>query len=228
MEPEHEETLIIPAGRKELEAELIIPARARGLIVFAHGSGNPHRLPRNARVGAAMRERGFGTLMLDFLTPEEERQAALDTHPRFDVPLLASRLGEVTDWVRGRRAASNLRLGYFAVGSGAAAALIAASRRPRVVLAVVSRGGRPDLAREALERVQTPTLLIVGGDDETVLEVNKDAYERIPSTKQLAIVPGASHSFEEPGALDQVARLADGWFREHLSAPPERASFMRL
>lgn len=228
MRPEHEETLIIPAGRKELEAELIIPADARGLIIFAHGSGSAHRLPRNARVGAALRSAGFGTLMLDYLTPEEEQQAALDAHPRFDVPLLASRLGEVTEWIRGRRAATDLRLGYFGVGSGTAAALIAASRRPRLVHAVVSRGGRPDLARDALDRVQAPTLLIVGGDDETVLELNKDAYERIPSAKQLAIVPGASHLFEEAGALEQVARLAASWFREYLSANPGPNLFMRL
>ncbi len=228
MRVDHEETLLISAGRKELEAELIIPAGATGLIIFAHGSGSPHRQPRNARVGAAMRERGFGTLMLDFLTADEERQAALDAHPRFDVPLLASRLGEVTEWIRGRRAVSQLRLGYFGVGSGAAAALIAASRRPRLVHAIVSRGGRPDLARDALDRVQAPTLLIVGGDDDTVLELNKDAYERIPSAKQLAIVPGASHLFEEPGALEQVAKLAEGWFREHLSANPEPSLFMRL
>lgn len=228
MEIEHDETLLIPAGRNELEAELIIPAEARGLIVFAHGSGSPHRLPRNARVGAALRELGFGTLMLDFLTPDEERQAALDAHPRFDVPLLASRLGEVTEWIRGRTAANGLRLGYFGIGSGTAAALIAASRRPRLVHAIVSRGGRPDLARDALDRVQAPTLLIVGGDDETVLELNKGAYERIPSAKHLAIVPGASHLFDEPGALDQVVRLADNWFREHLAANPQPALFMRL
>ncbi len=228
MRPEHEETLIIPAGRKELEAELIIPAEARGLIIFAHGSGSAHRLPRNARVGAAMRERGYGTLMLDFLTAEEERQASLDAHPRFDVPLLASRLGEVTEWIRGRRAVSTLLIGYFGVGSGTAAALIAASRRPRLVHAIVSRGGRPDLARDALDRVQAPTLLIVGGDDDTVLELNKDAYERIPSAKQLAIVPGSSHLFEEAGALDQVAYLAGNWFDEHLSANPQPSLFMRL
>lgn len=228
MQAEHEETLLIPAGRKELEAELIIPADARGLIIFVHGSGSSHRLPRNAAAGAAMRELGYGTLMLDFLTPEEEREAALDEHPRFDVPLLASRLGEVTEWIRGRRAATGLLLGYFGVGSGTAAALMAASRRPRLVHAVVSRGGRPDLARDALDRVQAPTLLIVGGDDETVLELNKDAYERLPSAKQLAIVPGATYSFEEPGAMEQVTRLADGWFSENLVENPEPSLFARL
>ncbi|MDP1827657.1 MAG: hydrolase [Archangium sp.] len=216
---EYEQTLIIPAGRKELEGDLLVPVDAFGLVLFAHGSGSSRKSPRNLLVAEALRERGLGTLLFDLLTPDEERRDAETAHLRFDVPLLASRLGAVTDWIQGRGAARGLALGYFGASTGAAAAMIAASRRPRSIRAVVSRGGRPDLARDALERVQAPTLLIVGGADLAVLELNEDALDRIPAAKQLAIVPGATHLFEEPGALEQVARLAGDWFLEHLAVP---------
>jgi putative phosphoribosyl transferase len=215
---EAEQTLIIPAGQVELEGELIIPADALGLVLFAHGSGSSRRSPRNQSVAAALRERGLGTLLFDLLTPAEDEQ---DAHVRFDIPLLAKRLGEVTGWIQGRHAVLGLPLGYFGASTGAAAALIAASRLPRTIHAVVSRGGRPDLARDALERVQAPTLLIVGGDDPTVLELNEDALDRLPSVKKLVVIPGATHLFEEPGALDRVARLAGDWFLEQLAAPAQ-------
>ncbi len=216
MTADHEETLIIPAGRRELEGELVIPVDAKGLVLFAHRNGSNRHAARSQFMATALRAQGLGTLLFDLLTPEEERDAELDPHPRFDVPLLATRLGEVTDWLEGRSAVRELPLGYFAASTGAAAALIAAARRPRTISAVVSRGGRPDLAREALDRVQAPTLFIVGGEDSTVLELNEDALARIPAQKHLVVVPGATHSFDEPGALFEVGRLASDWFLEHL------------
>lgn len=216
-----EQTLLIPAGRKELEGDLVVPADAFGLVLFAHGSGSSRKSPRNVLVAEALHERGLGTLLFDLLTPDEEQRDAETAHLRFDVPLLAGRLGAVTDWIQGRGAARGRMLGYFGASTGAAAALVAAARRPRTIRAVVSRGGRPDLARDALERVQAPTLLIVGGADHAVLELNEDALDRIPGPKQLAIIPGATHLFEEPGALEDVARLAGDWFLDHLAAPAE-------
>ena len=213
---EHEETMIIPAGRRELEGRLIIPEGATALVLFAHGSGSSRHSQRNQFVAASLREHGLGTLLFDLLTNDEERKADRDPQPRVDVPLLASRLVEVTDWIRGRRAAQSLPLAYFGASAGSAAALIAASRTPRSIFAVVSRGGRPDLAGEALDRVQAPTLLIVGGEDSTVLEINENALERIPAPRHLVVVPGATHLFEEPGALSEVGRLASDWFLGHL------------
>lgn len=219
---EHDEKVIIPAGRRELEGELVIPAGARALVLFAQGSGSSRHSQRNQFVAAALRERGLGTLLFELLTAEEEREAVKTTQPRFDVPLLATRLGEVTDWVHTRRAARELAVGYFGTSTGAAAALIAAARRPRSIFAVVSRGGRPDLARDALDRVQAPTLMIVGGEDATVLALNEDALGRIPAPRHLVVVPGATHLFEEPGALYEVARLASDWFSGHLAPQPDQ------
>ena len=210
---EREETLIIPAGRRELRSELVIPVEAKGLVLFAHRNGCNRHAARCQFIAASLRESGLGTLLFDLLTPDEESDAALDPHPRFEIPLLATRLGEVTDWLQGR---NELPLGYFGASTGSAAALIAASRRPRSISAVVSRGGRPDLAQDALDRVQAPTLLIVGAEDATVLELNEDALERIPAQKHLAVVRGATHSFEEPGTLFEVGRLASDWFLDHL------------
>lgn len=164
----------------------------------------------------ALRKRGLGTLLFDLLTGDEERRDAVDAHLRFDIPLLARRLGEVTDWIQARD--PTRPIGYFGASTGAAAALIAATTHPQIVRAVVSRGGRADLAGAALARVHAPTLLIVGGEDETVLRLNQDALRQIHAPKKLAIVPRATHLFEEPGALEEVARLAADWFVQHLSA----------
>lgn len=223
MRAEHEETLIIPAGRRELEADLIIPADARGLVLFAHGSGAGAAERRTSQVAAALRERGLGTLMFELLAPEEEQEALRHQHPHFDLPLLTSRLGEVTDWIQGRRAVGALPLGYFATDTGTAAALISAARRPRAVRAIVSRGGRPDLARDALDRVQAATLLIVGGEEAEVLHLNEEALERIPGAKHLVVVPGSTHLTEEPGGLYEVCRLASDWFLDHLAEPARQA-----
>ncbi len=213
-----EETLVIPAGGVELEGDLAIPDRARGLVLFAHGSGSSRKSTRNRFVAQALRERQLGTLLFDLLTAAEERRDAIDAHLRFDISLLASRLGEVTDRMRQSGPGGELSIGYFGASTGAAAALIAAAERPRHVSALVSRGGRPDLAGEALARVRAPTLLIVGGADARVLALNREALEQIQAPKQLTVIPGATHLFEEPGALEEVARVAGDWFIEHLGA----------
>ena len=209
-------TVRIPLRGLELEADLAIPPSAPGLVIFVHGSGSSRTSVRNRRVAAALRERGLGTLLFDLLTEREEVIDAVDAHLRFDIPLLAGRLGEVTSWAR-QAAGDALRLGYFGASTGAAAALIAAADSPGEIAAVVSRGGRPDLADRALSRVRAPTLFIVGGNDTQVLALNRWALDRLEAPKQLAIVPGATHLFEEPGALDEVARLASDWFVDHLA-----------
>jgi putative phosphoribosyl transferase len=213
-----EQSLIISAGGVLLKGDLVIPAGASGLVVFAHGSGSSRKSSRNRFVARALTDRGLGTLLFDLLTADEERRDAIDAHLRFDIPLLATRLGEVTAWLRDHAATRELSIGYFGASTGAAAALIAAAERPADIGAVVSRGGRPDLARGALARVRAPTLLIVGGADTTVLGLNREALEQIPGPKQLTVVPGATHLFEEPGALEQVARVASDWFAQHLGA----------
>ena len=213
-----EEGLVIPVGEVQLEGDLVIPAGARGLVLFAHGSGSSRKSTRNRFVARALRDRGLGTLLFDLLTAAEERQDQLDAHLRFDIPLLANRLGEVTDWVFARPPVEDLRAGYFGASTGAAAALIAAAERPGKVGAVVSRGGRPDLAAGPLARLRAPTLLIVGGADPVVLELNREALEEMPGPKRLVVIEGATHLFEEPGALEEVAQLAGDWFLEHLGA----------
>nr|PZN21278.1 MAG: hydrolase [Pseudomonadota bacterium] len=212
-------TLRIPAGPVRLEGDLTVPRGARGLVLFAHGSGSSRKSSRNRFVAQTLRDRGLGTLLFDLLTAEEQAADVIDAHLRFDIPLLAERLGHVTDWIRAREFATGLRLGYFGASTGAAAALIAASERPDAIGAIVSRGGRPDLAGDALGRVRAPTLLIVGGADPPVLELNWQALAQITSEKKLTVVPGATHLFEEPGALEQVARHAGDWFVQHLNAP---------
>ena len=202
----------IPVGTTSLAGELDMPSGATAVVVFAHGSGSSRHSPRNQRVAAFLRERGsFGTLLFDLLTPQE------DTYyqTRFDIPMLAERLFAVTDWVRGQPATRGASVGYFGASTGAAAALIAASRRDDVA-AVVSRGGRPDLAGRALSEVFAPTLLVVGGADHEVIELNRSAMTRMRGPVQLEIVPGATHLFEEPGALETVSGLARVWFERYL------------
>jgi putative phosphoribosyl transferase len=207
----------IPAGSVELEGNLGVPEGARGVVLFAHGSGSGRNSPRNRYVARTLREAGLATLLLDLLTPEEEAVDLRTGDLRFDIGLLAERLAGATDWLMENPNTRGLRIGYFGASTGAGAALAAAARRPGSVGAVVSRGGRPDLAGEALPLVEAPTLLIVGGNDEPVIRMNEEAFARMSAEKELEIVPGASHLFEEPGALEEVARLAADWFRGHLT-----------
>lgn len=207
-----------------LEGTLSIPATATGIVLFAHGSGSSRHSPRNRYVAQMLRTGGLATLLLDLLTPDE---AALDErtrHLRFDIGLLTRRLVGATDWL-GHFADTNiLHVGYFGASTGAAAALMAATERPQVVRAVVGRGGRPDLAQLALPHVQAPTLLIVGGNDTHVFALNQEALRQMQTRQQLVIVPGATHLFEEPGALEEVARLARDWFCQHLGPPATGAA----
>ena len=211
-----ERAIDVAVGQALLHGDLRIPARARAIVVVAHGSGSSRRSPRNRFVADILFRDGVGTLLIDLLTEEEESVDLETAELRFNIPLLAGRLGGVTKWLRNEPLMSTVRVGYFGASTGAAAALIAAADRPQLVGAIVSRGGRPDLAGPSLGRVHQPTLLIVGGADELVLDLNKRALDELAGLKQLAIVPGATHLFEEPGALDEVAVLASGWFRRYL------------
>ncbi|HTE20256.1 MAG TPA: alpha/beta hydrolase [Armatimonadota bacterium] len=211
-----ERTVSVPAGEATLEGTLIIPVGARGIVLFAHGSGSSRHSPRNRFVARALQDAGLGTLLLDLLTAEEEAADQQSRRHRFNIELLADRLTWATDWLTRTADTSALRVGYFGASTGAGAALVAAAQRPQAVGAVVSRGGRPDLAGDYLSRVAAPTLLIVGGNDGPVITLNRDALGRLDSVKELFIVPGASHLFEEPGTLEEVARLAAGWFSHHL------------
>lgn len=197
-----------------LEGSLGVPEGARALVLFAHGSGSSHHSPRNRRVAEALRRRGLGTLLFDLLTPAE----AGDRRHVFDIELLAERLQLATQWLDEDRGTASFRFGYFGASTGAAAALVAAAREKRKIGAIVSRGGRPDLAGVALDHVSAPTLLIVGGRDHDVLELNRAALAALPYEKQLEVVPGATHLFEEPGALERVTQLAADWFWDHLVA----------
>jgi putative phosphoribosyl transferase len=212
----------IPIGDARIEGDLVIPERAQGAILFAHGSGSSRYSPRNRYVAQVLQEAGLATLLLDLLTHEEEvidtRTAAL----RFNIRLLADRLVEATRWLVEQPQTSALPIGYFGASTGAAAALVSAALIPELVASVVSRGGRPDLAGTALRHVLAPTLLIVGGDDVIVLELNRKALALLPGEKKLEIIPGATHLFEEPGALEAVAELARDWFVLHLSAAGSR------
>jgi putative phosphoribosyl transferase len=209
----------IPAGTAELAGDLAVPDGAKGIVLFAHGSGSSRLSPRNRLVAQALQRAGIATLLFDLLTPKE----AEDRSNVFDIPFLAERLRVARRFVHEAEDTRELAIGYFGASTGAAAALVAAAADP-LVRAVVSRGGRPDLAAEALPRVTAPTLLIVGGDDFGVIELNEDALRRLRCKKQLEIVPGASHLFEEPGTLEEVTRLACTWFTEHLSPVPSRAA----
>jgi len=216
MRPQEERLVRIPADSVELEGSLEIPAGAQGVVIFAHGSGSSRHSPRNQSVAHVLRRSGLATLLVDLLTEAEEAVDLRTGHLRFDIGFLAGRLGHVSTWLQQHPHAGTLRLGYFGSSTGAAAALVAAAERPDAVHAVVSRGGRPDLASDALTRVRAPTLLIVGGDDVEVLELNRDALDRLQCEKNLAVIPGATHLFEEPGTLDQVAAYAAEWFKRFL------------
>ncbi len=198
-----------------LEGSLCLPQNLKGIVLFAHGSGSSRLSPRNRYVAQVLQGRGIGTLLFDLLTAKEEVIDERTAKLRFDIKLLAKRLIEATDWLQRYLEAENMKLGYFGASTGAAAALVAATERQDVIQAVVSRGGRPDLAEEALPRVKAPTLLIVGGEDFQVIEMNRDALNKLKSEKTLIIIPGATHLFEEPGALEEVARLAADWFTKH-------------
>jgi pimeloyl-ACP methyl ester carboxylesterase len=206
----------IRSGPIVLDGELNVPEGATGIALFAHGSGSSRFSPRNQFVARTIRDAGVGTLLFDLLTKDEEAVDEYTRHLRFDIDLLARRLVAATEWVGSEERVPPLRVGYFGSSTGGAAALVAAAEIGSQIGAVVSRGGRPDLAGEALPRVQSPTLLIVGGHDEVVLELNKEAYRSLRCEKELHIVAGATHLFEEPGALDIVARLAADWFERHL------------
>jgi len=199
-----------------LQGLLSVPKGAKGIILFAHGSGSGRFSPRNQFVASVLSKGGFATLLMDLLTPQEDEIDELTRQLRFNIPLLADRLVAVTDWVKANSELSSLKVGYFGASTGAAAALIAASRRPAVVKSCVSRGGRPDLAESAFSQVIAPTLLIVGGDDFGVIELNQSAYDELACTKKLEIIPGATHLFEEPGALEMVAKIALNWYSSTL------------
>jgi putative phosphoribosyl transferase len=207
----------IPAGPATLEGNLGIPEDARGVVLFAHGSGSGRHSPRNRYVAQALREARLATLLIDLLTLEEEEVDLYTRHLRFDIGLLAERLVSATDWLTQDPRRQDLRIGYFGASTGAGAALVAAAARPEAAGAIVSRGGRPDLAGDELSRVRAPTLLIVGGNDVPVIGMNREALAQLRAEKKLEIVPGATHLFEEPGALEEVARLAAGWFVRYLS-----------
>jgi len=210
------DSVSIQAGDSTLEGNLVIPQKPRGIVLFAHGSGSSRFSPRNRFVAEALHREGLATLLFDLLTHEEEAEASRLL--RFDIPRLARRLVAATDWVAARPETSHLPIGYFGASTGGAAALVAAAERPALVGAVVSRGGRPDLAGEALERVEAPTLLIVGSEDPQVLELNRAAQRSLRAPNELIVIPGASHLFEEPGALGLVAGLAAEWFGRYLAA----------
>jgi putative phosphoribosyl transferase len=211
-----ETAVTIPIDGVDLEATLALPESAAGVVVFAHGSGSDRHSPRNRYVADALVGAGFGTLLLDLLTPTEERYDRETRELRFDIDRLANRLVRGIDWLGGHEGARKLPVGVYGASTGAAAALIAAAERPERVLAVVSRGGRPDLAKEALERVGAPTLLIVGERDPTVLDLNTDASERMRVPATIEIVARAGHLFEEERALERVAELTADWFGAHL------------
>lgn len=211
----------VAANGVALQGELRLPSTAVGVVLFAHGSGSSRHSPRNTAVAGALHCAGLGTLLMDLLTPEEERSEATTGHLRFDIELLATRLQQAIRWLTQQSETRGLQIGCFGASTGAAAALVAAARCGPAVGAVVSRGGRPDLAGEALGQVKAPTLLIVGGADRAVLPLNEAALEQLTCPKEMVIVPGATHLFEEPGTLDEVARLAADWFTRHLSRQPD-------
>ena len=199
-----------------LNGDVTVPEGAQGLVMFVHGSGSSRFSPRNRTVADCLVRAQLGTLLLDLLTEPEERTDAVTAEFRFDIPLLAERTTGVVDWVGVSPSLRSLPLGLFGASTGAAAALMAAADRTQLVRAVVSRGGRPDLAGPALDRVVAPTLLIVGGNDDAVIDLNRDAYDRLRGERHLEIVPGATHLFEEPGALDKVGHFAAAWFVKYL------------
>jgi putative phosphoribosyl transferase len=207
----------IPAGPAVLEGDLIIPDNATALVLFVHGSGSSRHSRRNQFVARKLNEAELATLLFDLLTPEEEAIDMYTGEHRFNISLLAERLVHATNWATQQKQTRAFRIGYFGSSTGGGAALVAAAKLPDKVSAVVSRGGRPDLAGEALAEVQAPTLLIVGGEDDVVIELNKQAMKRMRCEVKLEIIPGATHLFEEPGTLEQVAQLASDWFVNHIA-----------
>jgi putative phosphoribosyl transferase len=214
--------ICVDAHRVRLAGMLDVPAAARGVVLFAHGSGSGRNSPRNRQVAATLVEAGMATLLFDLLTPAEEEEDRATGHLRFDVELLATRLETATEWAMGEPELRGLPIGFFGASTGAAAALIAAARLDDLVGAVVSRGGRPDLAGQYLPRVTAPTLMLVGERDIPVIEINREAYARMRCTRELIVVPRATHLFEEPGALEQVAALASGWFQQQFAGLESR------
>jgi putative phosphoribosyl transferase len=209
---------LIQLGNIELAADISVPERAQGLVLFAHGSGSSRQSTRNRHVAQVLNRGAIATILTDLLTGQEEAEDSRTAQLRFDVLLLGRRVTAITGWIGGQPRLKNLGLGYFGASTGAAAALVAAAERPNIVRAVVSRGGRPDLAGAALKRVFAPTLFIIGGDDRLVLALNRSAMAQLPrqGEHRLEIIPGATHLFEEPGALDRVAALARDWFVDRL------------
>jgi putative phosphoribosyl transferase len=211
-----EQSLQIPAAGVVLEADVVVPEPVHGVVLFAHGSGSGRHSPRNRYVAGELQQAGLATVLADLLTADEERADVLTGQFRFDIRLLAERLASLADWVVRYESTAGLRVGLFGASTGAAAALVAAAVRPTAVHAVVSRGGRPDLAGDYLRQVHQPTLLIVGGRDEVVIDLNRNAMRLLTAPTKLVIVPGATHLFQEPGALEKVAALACGWFVRYL------------
>jgi len=206
----------VPCGGAILDGDLAIPEAASGIVLFVHGSGSSRHSPRNRQVAEHLQEGGLATLLFDLLTHGEEVSDLQSGEFRFNIDLLAGRVASVTQWLRSEPATRRLKIGYFGASTGAAAALVAVAQHPTEVAAVVSRGGRPDLAEESLARVNAPTLLIVGGADPIVLGLNEQALARLRCQKELRVIDGATHLFEEPGTLARVARLARAWFRQYL------------
>ncbi|MGP4043908.1 dienelactone hydrolase family protein [Streptomyces sp. 2A115] len=218
------EMVLVPTDDATLSGDFVVPAAARAVVLFAHGSGSSRHSPRNRMVAAELRTAGFGTLLMDLLSEREERHDAITAEHRFDVPLLGRRLVAAIDWLEVQPDTRGLPVVLFGASTGAAAALVAAAERPDRVLTVVSRGGRPDLADGALEHVRAPVLLIVGGQDNEVLKLNQEAARRLRAPHSLRIVEGATHLFEEPGALEQVAETARQWCDDRLRAVRETAA----
>ncbi|GII78374.1 hypothetical protein Sru01_33560 [Sphaerisporangium rufum] len=219
-----DQSILIPAAGVSLAADVSVPENARGVVLFAHGSGSGRHSPRNRYVAGRLNDTGLATVLADLLTAEEEEIDAVTGALRFDIGLLASRLVALVDWAAGHRPVAGLGAGLFGASTGAAAALVAAAERPDLVRAVVSRGGRPDLAGDHLRGVYAPTLLVVGERDTVVIELNHRAMEMLPGPTAFAVVTGATHLFEEPGALEQVAHLACDWFGRHLGPEPRPAA----
>lgn len=211
------QTVVIPINGTALHGDLHVPASAAGLVIFAHGSGSSRHSPRNRYVARVLQSRGFGTLLLDLLTTQEERTESPAGELRFNIELLADRLIQASKWAHQNQHTAVLPIGYFGASTGSAAALVAAARQPDNVRAIVSRGGRPDLAGPYLSKVQAPTLLIVGGDDTFVIRLNEEAMRHMVAETKLEIVPRATHLFEEAGALEKVAQLATEWFVQHMT-----------
>ena len=218
-----EDEISIRAGQVTLQGSLVLPKASPAVVLFAHGSGSSRHSPRNRYVAQVLQSHGMGTLLFDLLTREEESIDQITAELRFDIPFLATRLTGATRWIMQHPHTASLKIGYFGASTGAAAALVAASEMQDAIGAIVSRGGRPDLAGGSLGSVRAPTLLIVGGDDEPVIGMNQEALAKLRCEKKLIIVPGATHLFEEPGTLEQVARLAAQWFAHYLATTQRTA-----